>query len=226
MVDLARSANIPLLHVRSQETDSTSGHFFNRTHGGLVYNWGSREPRVLSHTDDIYANADDPCFPLDEKTGKLATPESAAQLYFDQRWTSPQTLIKAGFVYKLEHVFPEEGFGVSSAKKYEDRYDYGMMIGYWNNKGSSKLQRIFNLAQEYALYSKTLLGYACRHSGQLTSNIKIWKGPYQDAELHMLRPMKDYEERMNAWLQVASGCEKFKELSEQWKNSQGHDLMR
>ena len=233
MVDLARSVNIPLLHVRSQETDAAQGHFFNRTHGGLVYNWGGREPRVLSHTDDIYANADDPCFPLDEQTGKLATPERAAQLYFDQRWASPQTLMKAGFAYKLERVFPEEGFGVSSAKKYEDRYDYGMMIGYWKNKGGSKLERIFSLAQQYVLYSKTLLGYACRHSGQqkfqsgqLTSNIKKWKGPYQDEDLPMLRPIKDYEERINAWLQAAGGCEKFKELSEQWKNSQGHDLMK
>jgi hypothetical protein len=228
MVDLARSVNIPLLHVRSQETDTTDGHFFNRTHGGLMYNWGGREPRVLSHTDDIYANSDDPCFPLDEQTGKLATPERAAQIYFDQRWASPQTLMKAGFAYKLERVFPEKGFGVSSRKTYEDRYDFGVMIGYWKNKGGSKLDQIFKFAQGYAVYSKTLLMLACKHSlvPQLTSNINVWRGPYQDAELHMVRPMKDYEERTASWLNAAGGCEKFKELSEQWKNSQGRDLMK
>jgi hypothetical protein len=228
MVDLARSVNIPLLHVRAQESESTDGHFFNRTHGGLVYGWGGPEPRILWHTDEIYAIAGEPSFPLDEHTGTLAKPEIAAQMYFDQRWVSPQTLIKAGFAYKLERVFPEKGFGKSSAHEYEDRGDYGMMIGYWRNRSGCKFEEIFRLSQDYTLYGETLLMLSCKNSlvGQLKSNIEAWKGSLPDAEFHMLRPVKDYDERAKAWLKAVGGCQKYQELYQQWQNNRGKNLMR
>ncbi len=227
MVDLARSVNIPLLHVRAQENDRTDGHFFNRTHGGLVYGWGAPEPRVLWHTDEIYADSGEPSFPLDEQTGTLAEPERAAQMYFDQRWVSPSTLIKAGFAYKLERVYPEKGFGKSSAHEYEDRGDYGLMIGYWRNKGGSKLEEIFRLSQDYALCGETLMMLSCKNIliPQLRSNIKAWKGPSSDGELHMLRPVKDYDERAKAWLNAVGGCRKFQDLYQQWQKNRGNNLL-
>jgi hypothetical protein len=85
MVDLARSVNIPLLHVRSQQTGGTGANFFVRTHGGLAYGWGGREPRVRWHTDDIYANTGELPFPLDPSTSKPAAPDVAARQCFDQR---------------------------------------------------------------------------------------------------------------------------------------------
>jgi len=58
MVDLARSVNIPLLHARALDNKllGQGGHFFNRTHGGLVYGWGGKQPRILWHTDEINAS--------------------------------------------------------------------------------------------------------------------------------------------------------------------------
>jgi hypothetical protein len=228
MVDLARSVNIPLLHVRAQQSDDTSGHLFNRTHGGLVYGWGGPNPRVLWHTDEIYAVSGEPSYPLDEKTGALAAPEQAAQMYFDQRWVSPQTLMKAGFVYKLERVFPEKGFGKSSAGAYEDREDYGMMIGYWKNKGGSSLEDIFRLSQDYAIYGETLLMLACKDSlvPQLESNIKAWRGPLPASEIAFLRPARDYDERMKAWLNAVGGCPKHEKLYRQWEANRGKGLLR
>jgi len=148
MVDLARSVNIPLLHVRAldNELGDQPGDFFSRTHGGLIYGWGGpRQPRVLWHVDDIYASTCDDCFPIDPKTGNLAAPDVAAQMFFDEMWLTPPALIKAGFVYKLERVYPEKGFGHDGRGAYEDRIDYGMMCGYWKKQGKSDLGELFLL---------------------------------------------------------------------------------
>jgi hypothetical protein len=137
MVDMARSVNIPLLHTRALDNTMTNsdGSFLNRTHGGLVYGWGGpRQPRIIWHTDEIYATQGKVCYPLDPKTGALATPDRAAQLYFDEYWATPQTLAKAGFVYRLQRVIPGKGYAEKSRGQYEDRQDYGTMAGYWKNK--------------------------------------------------------------------------------------------
>jgi hypothetical protein len=101
----------------------------------------SSEALVLWHTDDIYANDGEPPFPLDPGTNKLAAPDVAARLYFKQRWVDPGTLVKAGFLYKLERVFPNQGLGVSARGIYEDRAEYGLTIGYWNRKGGQNSRR-------------------------------------------------------------------------------------
>ena len=228
MVDLARSVNIPLLHVRSQETDATSGHFFNRTHGGLVCGWGGREPRVLFHTDEIYAQSGEPSFPLDERTGALASPEAAARMYFDQRWVRPAVLTKAGFVFKLERVFPNKGFGRNGAGAYENRADYGMMIGCWKSRGGSHLDSLFRLEQDYALCGQTLMMLSCKNvlAGQLASNIKAWQGGLSGRELPKMHSVKDFDERAKAWLKAAGGCQKFQDLMKQWKDNRGKNLWR
>ena len=134
MVDLARSVNIPLLHVRAldnQLKDDTAGHYFSKTHGGLVFGRGTHSALVLWHTDDVYAQPGSLCYPVDAVTGQLLDQTAADRKFFETHWRAPGVLEKAGFVFKLELVKPGEGYGLGTRGEYEDRHDFGMGIGYW-----------------------------------------------------------------------------------------------
>ena len=231
MVDLARSVNIPLLHTRAYDNQTTPGNgsFFNVTHGGLVYGWGGpRQPRIIWHTDELYATQGKVCFPIDPRSGVLLTQEQADQAYFDEHWVTPQTLAKAGFVYHLERVIPGRGYGQPSRGEYEDRTDYGMMCGYWKKQGTSDLPELFLLSHDYALCGDPLLQLACRRgsiNAQLTSNINAYKGDFADNDLPLLRPVIDYVERADAALKTLGGPEKFQLLSKEAKANQGKNLL-
>ncbi|MGA2439957.1 MAG: hypothetical protein ABSH08_03295 [Tepidisphaeraceae bacterium] len=228
MVDLARSVNIPLLHVRAIDPGGDSpSNFFNRTHGGLIYGWGGREVRIVWHTDEINAMPGSQCYPIDPKTGTLAPPEEAQRMYFDALWVSPAELKRAGFEYKLERVFPNKGFGHDSRGVYEDRLDYGMMIGIWNKKGTSDLSQIDQLTHDYELGGESLLSLWCHHSleAQLASNIKVWQGDFTAAEVPELRPLKDYNDRAAACVQDLGGADKVDKLLKQWSADRGKNLL-
>jgi len=230
MVDLARSVNVPLLNVQSQEDEKADSrsHFFNRSHGGLLYGWGGAEPRILWHTDTLYARAGRICFPIDDKTGTLLSPEQADQRYFDETWVSPETLAKSGFVYHLERVVPEKGFGHNSRGKYEDRFDYGWMIGYFKKKGSSKLDLLFDIVLDANLCSYTLLERQAKHpglDGSLVGRIKQYLGDFTEDEVPLLKSAKEQSDRAATALKAIGGPEKFAVLLEQLKAARGQNLL-
>lgn len=139
--DLARSINIPLLNIGTQTDPDTSGHYGNRTHRGLIYEWESPRTRILWHTDEIYAMAYfDPVFPIDE-TGQPLSLAASQRQFFNRFWVRPATLQAWGFVYRPHMVYPEVGFGVSSRGRHEDYADFGWMGGYWQR--SDRLETHF-----------------------------------------------------------------------------------
>jgi len=227
MVDLARSANIPLLHVRGQERDRRDGHFFNRTHGGLIYGWGGREPRILWHTDDIYAMTGEPPFPIDGR-GALLPPAEAARAYFDARWLTPAELEGYGFVYKLEKVYPGRGFGASSRGIYEDRLDYGMMSGYWRSEGDSKLHLLMRMDQHFRIGGEYILHLACNEilPAQLAADIASYRGGLPADQLPPMHSVEEYAARAKAIVEALGGCAAFREAFEKWKAGRGANLMR
>jgi hypothetical protein len=137
-------------------------------------------------------------------------------------------LTKAGFAYKLERIHPPKGFGANSAGVYEDRADYGMMIGYWKNRGGSHLESLFRLEQDYAFCGQTLLMLSCKNilEAQLASNIKSYKGALSEREIPALHTLKEYDERAKAWLKAVGGCAKYEEMMKQWENNRGKNLLR
>jgi hypothetical protein len=128
---LGRSINLPLLNVGTQENPATDGHYGNRTHRGLIYEWESPRARILWHADEIYAIAyTDPVFSVDAAGSALG--EAASQrLFFETYWPSPRTLQQWGFIYRPQLVFPDSGFGANSRGRFEDYADYGWMGGHW-----------------------------------------------------------------------------------------------
>jgi hypothetical protein len=227
LVDLARSVNIPLLHIRTQERDTTDGHFFNRTHGGLIFGSGGSQPRVLVHTDDIYANTGEPAFPL-AGDGSLLTGDDAARAYFDQRWLTPAQLKKSAFVYRLQKVVPGKGFGVSGSGAYEDRDNYGWLAGYWKSEGSSHLEELARLEQHYALCGSLLLELSCRNtlSAQLAADMDFLRGGFDKSQLPPRHSLPDYEERAKTCLTPLGGCSGFKARLAEWEGKRGNGLMR
>jgi hypothetical protein len=227
MVDLARSVNIPLLHARSQESDATSGHFFNRTHGGLIYGWGGNQPRILWHTDEIYAMTGEPSFPIDSN-GNLMSSDQAVRAYFDQRWRTPSQLAQAGFVYNLQTVYPDQGFGMSSRGVYEDRKDYGKMSGYWNKNGSSDLSALMRLEQHYEICGAFLLDLFCSQilPAQLSIDINQWKGGFSQSQLPPMHTINEYNTRAGIGVNTLGGCAAFNQAIMNWNNNRGSNLMQ
>ena len=230
MVDLARSVNIPLLHVRAldNELGDQPGYFFSRTHGGLIYGWGGpRQPRVLWHVDEIYASTCDDCFPIDPKTGNLAAPDVATQMFFDEMWLTPAALIKAGFVYKLEKVFPEKGFGHDGRGEYEDRIDYGMMCGYWKKQGKSDLGELFLLTHAYALCGEPLLSLQANNvlEAQLTDNIKLDIGGLAASDFAAPHTMAEFSARAAAGVKALGGPDQVDKRIKAYEDSRGGNLM-
>jgi hypothetical protein len=230
MVDLARSINIPLLHVRALDNDlgDQPGYFFSRTHGGLIYGWGGpRQPRVLWHVDEIYASSCDDCFPIDPKTGNLAAPDVATQMFFDEMWQTPPALIKAGFVYKLERVYPEKGFGHDGRGEYEDRIDYGMMCGYWKKQGKSDLGEVFLLTHAYGVCGEPLLSLQANNilEGQLTDNIKLYSGSLPASDLPAMHTMAEFSTRAAAGVKALGGADQVKKRIKEYEDSRGNNLL-
>ena len=230
MVDLARSVNIPLLSVRSLdgEKGDKACHFFSRTHGGLVYGWGGPTPRIVYHTDMIYARAGKICFPLDVRTGELLPAAQADQRYFDACWLSPAMLSKAGFVFHLERVVPEKGFGHTSRHKHEDRQDYGWMCGYWKKEGASNLAELYDVCMDYELCGLPWVEHCAkfpRARSFLASLVKSHKGGFADDELPLALPIKDESERVAAVLKAAGGSEPFLKLAAEHKSKLGSNLL-
>jgi hypothetical protein len=230
MVDLARSVNIPLLHARA--LDCADGnkkvHFLSRTHGSLVFAWAESNPRILWHTDDAYAREGMICFPIDEKTGALLPKAQADQLYFDTCWLSPADWAKAGFIYKLERVYPGQGVGHDSARANEQRYEYGLTDGQWKGMGIAHLDQMFEWAQDYALGGAPLLDLAANNvvTGQLQADLPGWRGTLKDMDLPKMPSMDDFEKRAAAALKSLGGPARLTQREKQAEAQRGSNLLK
>jgi hypothetical protein len=229
MVDLARSVNIPLLHVRAldnQLKDDTVGHYFSRTHGGLVFGRGTH-PLVLWHTDDVYAQPGSLCYPVDTASGQLLDQAAADKKFFETHWTTPSVLQRAGFLFKLELVKPGEGYDLGTRGEYEDRYDFGMGIGYWNKKGASQLDSLYQIVYEGELCGSNMVQMAASQiiETQLDLNIKEYLGDIDPKTLPLLKPVKAYGDAARAALSDLGGSEKFMAIDKKRDEERGSDLM-
>jgi hypothetical protein len=225
MVDLARSINIPLLNVRCPDAEKAdpSAHDISETHGGLIYGWGGpKQPLVLWHTDDIYAMPADECWPLDPKTGGLASRAEADQQFFDAHWITPAALKKLGFAYRLQRVHPDKG-----ARENEDRLDYGWFCGQWNRKGKSNLSMYCEMTFDYDLCSGTLLDWYLRNNveGGFAATTKQFRGDYTDEELPRLHSLKEYQARAEACVKALGGPEKVQKLLDDYEKTRGRNLL-
>jgi hypothetical protein len=229
MVDLARSVNIPLLHVRAldnQLKDDTAGHYFSRTHGGLIFGRGTH-PLVLWHTDDVYAQPGSLCYPVDTASGQLLDQAAADKKFFETHWTTPGVLERAGFLFKLELVKPGEGYGLGTRGEYEDRYDFGMGIGYWNKKGASQLDSLYQIVYEGELCGSNMVQMAANQiiETQLDLNIKEYLGDVDPKTLPLLKPVKAYGNAARTALKGLGGSEKFIAIDKKREEDRGSDLM-
>jgi hypothetical protein len=230
MVDLARSINMPLLNVRALD-DSLGGqkiHFLSRTHGSLVCGWAGEHPRIVWHTDNIYAREGRICFPVDEKTGKLLPKAEADQRYFDAVWKTPQEWTAAGFIYKLERVFPGKGFGHDSAAPDEDRDELGMMSGYWRGMGQAHLDEMLDWSQDYTLCGAPLLELAANQivSAQLDIDFKQYRANLRENELPRMPTMAEYEARAATGLKAVGGAARYQRLKKETEDRRGADLLK
>jgi hypothetical protein len=128
--DLAKSVNIPLLHVASDQPDTNNYPVIfidNGRHSGLVYGWGDPSTTlILQHTDDIYANYG-MLFPIDSAGKPVA---DLAQALFAATWLSPSQLSAWGYSPTNDYSpqTPNSTYGDPQLMQVEDD---GIFAGYW-----------------------------------------------------------------------------------------------
>lgn len=115
-LDLARSANIPLL--RTYRGDSPGR---GTDHSGLAFRWTRADARILQHADDIYA-VDWIAFPIDA-AGRALDGPALERAFFETHWATPATLMAHGFDYRITQL--------PSVPATAD-YPWGLEIGGWS----------------------------------------------------------------------------------------------
>ncbi len=133
--EIARSLNIPLLLVATQDAPTRPGiPFPSRTHKGLCAQWSGAGGRCLWHLDEIYANStDEPSFPIDAQGQALQ--DTAANLdYFRTHWVPLSELPEWGFEVIMADTIPnaQDGHLFYSTKGSAEEYEnYGPFLGFW-----------------------------------------------------------------------------------------------
>lgn len=230
MVDLARSVNIPLLHVRA--LDATLGvqniDYMSRTHGGLVYGWDGPNPRIVWHTDNIYAREGRICFPIDAKTGKLLPKAQADQLYFDEVWKTPAEWAKMGFDYNLIRVFPNQGYGHNSGGPTEDRDEFGMMSGHWTAMGRAHQDELLDWIEDYNLCGFPLINLAKNQivQPQLTTDFQDERGNLKPTDAPRMPSLAEFDARATQGLKAIGGAARFDALTKTLEAQRGSDLLK
>jgi len=246
--DLAKSVNIPLRHVSTMEDHHGGGaNFHNVTHGGLVYRWDTPNARVLWHTDNIYADANnDPIFPIDGQGNPLSA-EEADTKYFEAFWVSPGEIKSWGFEYKLELVNPQlvnQKFYASSQGAWEDSYDFGYMAGYWlrsdramneydddkpviNPKWKNDLHSLYRLERLYQLCSWDLVLYYAFQGENGKGYLEIELNNYEQMKRELFRPWwlhahDEYWVRSKACVNAYGGGPTVVGLEKSWSEKRGY----
>jgi len=226
LYDLAKGVNIPLLMVRSQDREDTSGHYGSRTHSGLVFRWESEAPRILRHSDDIYANRLGPAFPLGN-TGFPLSEEEADQRYFDELWVAPDVLSEWHFERfdGFPMIYPDEGFGAHSRGAYEDFYEYSEFVGYWPEAIDGEplfARERYEWEGQYHLCGRLLLTTYCHFEEapwNFIYSLDAILGPTGAYPLH--RNGNDFLERAGDCVQANGGCEAISARIEAWSAARG-----
>lgn len=245
--DLARSINIPLLNIGTQENPSTSGHYGSRTHRGLIYEWEGPRARILWHADEIYAiSYTDPVFAIDDSDRPLS-PEASQRLFFERYWPSPRTLQAWGFQYRPHIVFPEIGFGVNSRGIHEDYADYGWMGGHWLPSDRAEaflatgrpwdamsiemygdLAKQFHLENLYQTCGWDLLqDFLDNEAGGLPAfrermDYRWGNRQRSGLSVQQMRPIEEYWNRARACVTAHGGGARIEELRAQWEHNRGY----
>jgi hypothetical protein len=167
----------------------------------------------------------EPSFPTDSN-GNLLPTNQAVLAYFNQRWRTPSQLAQAGFVYNLQTVYPDQGFGVPSRRGYEDRKDYGKMSGHWNKNGYSDLPTLMRLEQHYEICGAHLLNLFCKQvlPMQLSIDINQAKGGFSPSQLPPMHTITEYNTRASIGLNAMGGCAAFDQAIANWSANRGSNL--
>jgi hypothetical protein len=132
--DLARSVNIPLLHVESMENNFACQEWNSRTHGGLAWRWKSSDARYCWHMDDIYANLQFRDIFACSPSGTPVSKTERNELLFQAVWLPRAELEKWGFAFNLHKVTPGAGYDIGNqpqTKLFKQYYDLGFALGHW-----------------------------------------------------------------------------------------------
>lgn len=222
--DLARSVNLPLLVVGAQDLDRTSGHYLNRTHAGLVYDFGHAQPLYLWHLDDIYALTDRAWVaPAGGLFGERASEQAALVA---AKWQTRAQLVAAHFVVApdLAPVVPGTGVGVNGRGIYETYADYGPYIGAWADGradavalGFSSHAMGFYAESQYQLCGAQLLREYCG-AGDFASRLDVvFYGGALATDRPIVRTAGDYSARAAACLAPLGGCSGLTTYQTDWR---------
>lgn len=240
--ELARSVNIPLINVGTQESRHTDGHYGNRSHRGLIYNAASAQPRILWHIDDIYAVKPGPIFPINAQGAALSDAD-AKRVYFESYWPTSNQIRAWGFEYNPHRVFPGNAFGANDRGIYEDYPTFGVIGGNWLISDRAEqlyakppadqaewdqykqmvgdLQRQWALENYYHLGSHDLVKHACDPSwGQTYLNNMVDQhqtGNRTGLTPPVTRTKADYWQRAQDAVQAHGGCSAIDSAYNQWQ---------
>jgi len=219
--DLARSVNIPVLHVRSMESPVVGvAAFRNRTHAGLVYAHDGDHPRMAWHTDDLYAMPDRPHLPLNGSGVPIPVGSAEArQRFFESVWVPLQRLDAWGFSVAtgFPTVVPAVGVGGETANPYESYFDYGPYGGAWKFSStdgasatySALLNRYYH-ERQFEECGRDLMHNHCHYLDDpesFESYINNVLGASLVApELPVQRTAADYRTRIQACVDARGGC--------------------
>ena len=132
--DLARSVNLPLLHVESAQNNFACREWNSITHGGLAWRWKSSDALYCWHMDDIYANPQFRDIFACSASGAPVSKAERDELLFRAVWLPLAELEKWGFAFNLHKVMPGAGYDIGNPltdKLIKQYYDLGFALGHW-----------------------------------------------------------------------------------------------
>lgn len=144
-VDLARSVNIPLLSVRTRDSN------VENPHSGIVYRWTREDSRILTHVDDIYTSGTTwIVFPVTPNGAQLvqASAEEKDAQFFHVYWRSPTDVRSYGFDFRLSKLVRNQPIS-QCASSLCDYSDNGWYAGRWR-----KGERESNAETALAVYAE------------------------------------------------------------------------
>jgi hypothetical protein len=127
--DLAKSINIPILHVAVTMPDPPGAkiHIDFGRHTGLVYGWGTpASTLVLWHTDEMYAQYG-LIFPVTSGGQPVSDP---AQALFAATWLPPAQLTPWGLTLTNDYTL-QTPFTIFGNRSSTETGTNGVMAGYW-----------------------------------------------------------------------------------------------
>ncbi|MCC6995521.1 MAG: hypothetical protein IT370_12995 [Deltaproteobacteria bacterium] len=225
--DLGRSVNLPLLLVGTMDLDRRSGHYLNRTHAGLAYDFGHATPLYLQHVDDLYA-LQDRAWVAPAGAGLFGTRATEQAALVAAKWQTRAQLEASGFTVApdLGPVLPGVGVGVNGRGIYETYADYGAYLGAWRDGRSDAVALGFSsyamgywAEAQYQLCGAHLLREYCGPSDFATRLDVVFYGGALAADRPIVRTAADYAARSQACLAPVGGCAGLAGYEASWRTT-------